>query len=481
LGRTPLVSLHIPACREPPEMLKQSLDSIAKLDWPALECIVVINNTPDAALWRPIEEHCKLLGERFKFVFAERLDGFKAAALRLALEHTSPAAEIIGVVDADYVVHSDWLKNLVPAFADPAVGLVQAPQDHRDGGRTVMHAVMDREYAGFFDIGMVQRNEADAIVSHGTMCLIRRSALVDAGSWSSDTVVEDADLGLTLLERGWHAHYTRRRYGWGLLPESFAAYKKQRHRWAYGGVQLIKKHWRAFLPNASRLTFQQKCEFALGWLIWLGAESLGIVLAIFNLLWMPLVAFFGIAVPEAVLTLPVLATFLVMLVHVLVLYRSRVGAPFFPSLGAALAGMALQLSIGKAVADGFLHGKLPFYRTSKGGAAPSTSRFSATSEGVLGALLVLGGLTLIVTNEQEVRAISIFGAVMLVQSLPFLAAVAMALLERSALNEFAAWSRLYGYWPELAGRLLRAAEEEVADEGTLPNRRWRLPRSPLSS
>jgi hypothetical protein len=35
------------------------------------------------------------------------------------------------------------------------------------------------------------------------MCLIRRTALAAAGGWSSDTIVEDTDLGLSLLEHGW--------------------------------------------------------------------------------------------------------------------------------------------------------------------------------------------------------------------------------------------------------------------------------------
>jgi hypothetical protein len=252
--KPPLVSIHIPACREPPDMLRQTLDSVAQLDWPNLECVVVINNTPDPAFWAPIEDHCCVLGPRFKFLRVDRLQGFKAGALRLALQHTAPEAEIIGVLDADYVVHPDWLKDLVPAFADARVGFVQAPQDHRDVDRHITQMVMNREYAGFFDIGMVQRNEVNAIVAHGTMCLIRREALIDAGGWSSDTIVEDADLGLSMLERGWRAHYTQRRYGWGLLPSDFAAYKRQRHRWAYGGMQLIKKHWRAFLPGRSLLT-----------------------------------------------------------------------------------------------------------------------------------------------------------------------------------------------------------------------------------
>ena len=169
----------------------------------------------------PVEEHCRTLGERFKFVREDNLDGFKAGALRLALDHTAPDAEIIGVLDADYVVHPDWLKDLVPLFADPKVGLIQAPQDHRDGERSVMHHAMNGEYAGFFDIGMVQRNEDNAIIVHGTMCLIRRTALAQAGGWSSDTICEDTDLGLTILELGWLAHYTNRRYGHGLLPDSF--------------------------------------------------------------------------------------------------------------------------------------------------------------------------------------------------------------------------------------------------------------------
>ena len=46
------------------------------------------------------------------------------------------------MLDADYAVHPDWLKDLVPAFADPAVGLVQAPQDHRDASRRVTQVAM---------------------------------------------------------------------------------------------------------------------------------------------------------------------------------------------------------------------------------------------------------------------------------------------------------------------------------------------------
>ncbi|HWN76908.1 MAG TPA: glycosyltransferase, partial [Bradyrhizobium sp.] len=177
----PKVSIHVPAYFEPPEMLKQTLDAVSRLDYPNFECVVIINNTPDPDFWQPIQDHCRALGERFKFINAEKVEGFKAGALRIAMDRTAADAEIIGIIDADYVVQPEWLKDLVPVFADPRVGLVQAPQDHRDGDRSLMHYIMNGEYAGFFDIGMVQRNEANAIIVHGTMCLIRRAAMDMAG------------------------------------------------------------------------------------------------------------------------------------------------------------------------------------------------------------------------------------------------------------------------------------------------------------
>src|SRR5450631_673803 len=447
----PKVSIHIPAYNEPPDMLKATLDAVARLDYPNFECVVVINNTPDPALWLPIEEHCRTLGERFKFVNADNLQGFKAGALRLAMVHTAADAEVIGVIDADYVVQPDWLSDLVPLFRDPNVGLVQAPQDHRDGNRSLMHHAMNGEYAGFFDIGMVQRNEVNAIIVHGTMCLIRRAALEAAGGWSSDTICEDTDLGLTLLELGWRAHYTNKRYGYGLLPDSFEAYKKQRHRWAYGGFQILKKHWRRFLPGASRLTGDQKREFALGWLNWLGAESLGVAVAMLNIIWVPVVAFLDIAVPDRILTIPIIASFTVSLAHFVTLYRLRVRGGPGQLTGSVFAAMSVQWTVARAVGFGLIKDHLPFVRTSKGGLRRSTD-FHAFWEAVLAGLLILGAVLLVATNIKDVREINIFAAVLVVQSLPFIAAVGLAVFERTRLNDFVYWRTLDARFAERLGR-----------------------------
>lgn len=436
----PKVSIHVPAYFEPPEMLKQTLDAVARLDYPNFECVVIINNTPDPAFWQPIQDHCRALGERFKFINAEKVEGFKAGALRIAMERTAADAEIIGVIDADYVVQPDWLKDLVPAFNDPSVGLVQAPQDHRDGDRSLMHYIMNGEYAGFFDIGMVQRNETNAIIVHGTMCLIRRAAMDMAGGWAGDTICEDTDLGLAIAQHGWVTHYTNTRYGYGLLPDTYEAFKKQRHRWAYGGFQIVKKHWRRFLPGASRLSPDQKREFTLGWLNWLGAESLGVVVAILNLIWVPIVAFADIAIPDKILTLPIIAAFVVSLLHFLALYRLRVPIRTAQMLGAMVAAMSVQWTVSRAVAQGLITEHLAFARTSKGGLSRMSIEFQAFWEAVIGVLLLVGAAVLIASNQyKEVTEIYIFAGVLVLQSLPFLSAVAIAILEMSRINQFSFW------------------------------------------
>ena len=466
-GYAPKVSVHIPAHKEPPEMLKLTLDAVSRLEYPNFECVIVINNTPDPAYWQPIEEYCRTLGERFKFINVDNLDGFKAGALRLALTHTADDAEIIGVIDADYVVRPDWLKDLVPYFADQKVGMIQSPQDHRDSDRSIMHDAMNGEYAGFFDIGMVQRNEANAIIVHGTMCLIRRTAIASAGSWSSRTIVEDTDLGLTLLEQGWQVHYTNRRYGHGLLPDTFEAYKKQRHRWAYGGFQILRHHWRYLLPRARELTRDQKREYAFGWLNWLGAETLGVVVAILNLFWVPVIVWLDIAIPDKILTIPILAAFAISLLHFVALYRLRVSISLAQMMAAVVAAMSVQWTVARAIGYGILKESMPFNRTAKGGKTGRGPEFAAFWEAVLAVLLLASAVLVVMTNYKQIVELNIFAAVLVIQSLPFIAAVVIAALEGSRFNEFAYWR---GVEAKVAETLPRPAAEAPAQVPVVDNR-----------
>jgi exo-beta-1,3-glucanase (GH17 family)/cellulose synthase/poly-beta-1,6-N-acetylglucosamine synthase-like glycosyltransferase len=424
----PKVSIQIPAYREPPQMVIETLDSLAALDYPNFEVIVIVNNTPEAHYSAPVAARCRELGERFKFLDIT-CTGFKAGALNVAMQHTADDAEILAVLDADYVVERSWLKDLVPYFADPSVALVQAPQDHRDGGASLLKRVMNSEYAGFFDIGMVQRNEDDAIITHGTMCLVRRAAFEQVGGWASDTIVEDTDLGLRLYEAGYQALYTNHRYGRGLLPDTYKAFKTQRFRWAYGAMQLIRKHWPHMLPTARTLRPAQKFHFVSGWSLWL-ADALGALASVLNLLWVPMVILVGVIIPTMPFTLPILAAFVVNLLHCALLYRRRVHGPLRDIPGAALAAMSLQWTVARAVVFGLLKDRLPFLRTEKGGNAKKTADNPAFWETAIGGLLALSALLLYMFNHTNVTEMTVFAATLAVQSLPFLAAALMVAIER---------------------------------------------------
>ena len=203
-------------------------------------------------------------------------------------------------------------------------------------------------------------------------------------------------------------------------------------------MQILKKHWRRFLPGASLLSREQKREFALGWLNWLGAESVGVVVAILNILWVPVVAFLDIAVPDRILTVPIIASFIVSVLHGVTLYRLRVRIGKRQLFASMLAAMSVQLTVARAVGTGLVKDHLPFVRTDKGGARRKTE-FAAFWEAVIAGLLIAGSATLIETNTTNVREINIFAGILVIQSVPFLCAVALALLERSALNDFAVW------------------------------------------
>jgi len=429
-NHVPLVSIHVPAYKEQPHVLKDTLVALSNLNYTNFEVLVIINNTPEDFYKAPIKALCEELGKRFVYLDIQ-CEGFKAGALNKALPYADPETEILAVIDADYVISANWLVDLVPIFEDAKVAMVQAPQDHRDGKESLLKTAMNAEYAGFFDIGMVERNEENAIVAHGTMLLIRKSAFDEVGQWNTDTIVEDSELGLRLFEAGYSAHYTNRRYGHGLLPDTMEAFKTQRHRWAYGAIQILKKHWAHFMPSSKTLTKAQKHHFITGWFFWL-SDALGPVTAVLNIVWVPVIIFVGVTIPTIALTVPILTAFLVNVIHAFVLYRTRVKANFIHSLLGALAAMSLQLTIFKAVYDGFVKDSLPFKRTEKGGNTKKAAGDNSHQEMLLAFLLIGSFTALIMTNKQEIVEVYVFASTLLVQSVPYVSAMIMRVIEKAS-------------------------------------------------
>jgi cellulose synthase/poly-beta-1,6-N-acetylglucosamine synthase-like glycosyltransferase len=372
-GYLPMVSLEVPAYNEPIEVVQKTLDSLAKLDYPNYEVLVVDNNTPLQETWRPLEEICRRLGSNFHCLHLDQWPGYKSGALNFALTQTNPRAEIIGIIDADYEMQPDFLRELVPAFADPQVAFVQTPQDYSDSKGDVFSESMYRGYKYFFEVSMPSRNERNAIIFAGTMGLIRKSTLEEIGGWDEWCITEDAEASLRILKKGYQSLFINKSFGSGMMPINFEGLKKQRFRWCFGGIQILKKHWEALMPWAhwvdpqNKLTLAQRYYYLVGGLGWfsdvfnlLFAFFL-VIGAMFNLFSSPIKIR---PLTDTVLIIP--AVFLVLhIMRFLWVLRNRLRV----SLGMAVATMYNFFSLGWVVTLACIQGLVQregvFLRTPK--------------------------------------------------------------------------------------------------------------------
>ena len=430
-ANAPMVSIHVPCYNEPPHMVIETMRALAKLDYPNYEVLIIDNNTKDEAVWRPLEAACAQFGPRFRFFHLPNWPGYKAGALNFGLEQTDPEAEFIAVIDSDYQVSPDWLSGTVPYFANPRVGFVQSPQDYREWEGDLFKRMINWEYAGFFHIGMVQRNERNAIIQHGTMTIIRKTALEEVGRWGEWCITEDADLGLRLFENRYKSVYMSHSFGKGLVPDSFSGYKTQRFRWAYGAIQIMKRHWKDFLPGARRLTFGQKYHFVTGWLPWL-ADAAHLTFGAASIIWsiglLTLPKYFEF--PPTAFLVPTLAVFAFKVAAGLWLYEARVKCSALEKVGAAIAGMALTHTVGRAVWQGLFTSGRPFVRTPKCENQPAFMQglLMASEEVSLMLALWLAAAGIVAVFGAENRDAFLWSGLLVVQSLPYLAALVVSMI-----------------------------------------------------
>jgi hypothetical protein len=281
--RWPVVCLQVPTYNEPPDLVIETIRSLVALDYPALRVHVIDNNTSDEALWRPVEAECRRLREEGHVVQFDHLPvwpGYKGGALNWGLASTEPDVEIIGVVDADYVVQPDWLTSTIPHFSDPRVAFVQTPQDYRAWEHSAFYRACYVGFAYFFKVGMVSRARRNGIIFAGTMGLIRRSVLDDVGGWDEAIITEDAEISLRVLARGHRCVYVPVAYGRGIMPLTYEGLRKQRFRWAFGGIQILRRHRPTLLGRQSGLTVGQRYDHFMGGLWWFN-DALTFAFALF--------------------------------------------------------------------------------------------------------------------------------------------------------------------------------------------------------
>jgi cellulose synthase/poly-beta-1,6-N-acetylglucosamine synthase-like glycosyltransferase len=370
VDQLPFVSLQVPAYNEPPDMVIETLKSLIALNYPSYEIIAIDDNTDDESLWRPVEAWCHEHG--VKFAHLSDWPGYKSGALNYALrEMIDPRTELIGVIDADYQLEPDFLRRCAPLFADPGVGFIQAPQDYRDWDQAPFYRRLYHSYKYFFAVSQPSRNERDGAIFAGTMGLIRRSALEQVDGWDEWCITEDAELSMRLLVAGWSGVHVDKSFGVGVMPLTFEALKGQRFRWCFGGIQILRRHWRMMLPGgggaANKMSLGQRWAYLSGALQWYG-DLLALLFFLFllvgaanvgeggGLLFRKLTGFLVAAIP---------LLFVLGLIRAVALLRRGTGAGWREALGAFMIWQSTSLVVARASVQALFAKEAEFLRTPK--------------------------------------------------------------------------------------------------------------------
>jgi len=172
-----------------------------------------------------------------------RPNGGKASALNRAF--VEARAEVVVTLDADTLLRSDTIDQLVRAFADDPDRRLGAVAGRVKVGnlRNVLTRWQALEY--LIQIGVDRSAQAALhaiMVVPGACAAWRRGAVLRAGGYSSQTLAEDCDLVLALHRRGYRVVQNDRAEAYTEAPETLRDLSRQRFRWTFGNTQALWKH-----------------------------------------------------------------------------------------------------------------------------------------------------------------------------------------------------------------------------------------------
>lgn len=244
-GYNPRVAVLIPAYNEE-KVIVRTIRSVLNSDYKNLHVIVIDDGSSDCTAEVAIAAYTREIAAGHVQVFSKHNEG-KAAALNYALERIQE--EIYVGIDADTVIATDAISKLVCHFEDPRIGAMagNAKVGNRVNLWTRWQAL---EYITSQNFERRAMNLFNVVtVVPGAIGAWRTAAVKAAGGYPVNTVAEDADLTMNLLEQGLRVNYEDRALAFTEAPIDAKGLMRQRFRWSFGILQSVFKHRAAFTRN----------------------------------------------------------------------------------------------------------------------------------------------------------------------------------------------------------------------------------------
>ena len=259
LSPLPVVTIQLPLYNEM-YVADRLIESVCGIDYPReLLELQVLDDSTDETRGIAAAAVRRFASKGFDIKYYHRMDrtGYKAGALEAGLKVAR--GEFVAIFDADFLPGADFILKLMPHFADPKVGMVQARWGHINQDYSLLTKIQSILLDGHFVLEHGGRNRAGCFFNfNGTAGIWRRAVIEDAGGWQHDTLTEDLDLSYRAQLRGWKFIFVPDVVAPAEVPVEMNAFKSQQHRWAKGSIQTCRK----LLPQilAADVPFGVKAE-----------------------------------------------------------------------------------------------------------------------------------------------------------------------------------------------------------------------------
>ena len=239
----PRVTIQLPIYNER-YVVERLITSVCQLDYPShlLEIQVLDDSSDDTvSIAKKAVQRMQVRGFDIVYLNRRNRTGFKAGALKQGLK--SAKGELIAIFDADFLPDLAFLKETVPYFIDPKVGMLQARWGHLNSDYSMLTRAQSIGIDGHFSVEQASRAWGGLFMNfNGTAGIWRKATIEDAGGWQADTLTEDLDLSYRAQLKGWKLTFVTGVVCPAEVPVTINAFKSQQHRWAKGSIQTAKKN-----------------------------------------------------------------------------------------------------------------------------------------------------------------------------------------------------------------------------------------------
>ena len=256
-GTLPPVTVLLPVCNEK-LVIRKLLQSVCALDYPGdrLEILVLDDSTDEThALVEGMLPRFLQEGINIRHLRREKRTGYKAGNLTFGLSKAK--GEFIAIFDADCLPPSDFLLRAMPCFDDEKVGFLQTGIRYVNENASFLTRFQAMEAGHKESVTSGLSLEGLMASLTGSSCVWRRACIDAIGGISSATITEDVDMGYKAQLMSWKYVWLGNVTSRAEFPETMAAFRVQRQRWARGLIQNALRHVRemfqASMPLLGRL------------------------------------------------------------------------------------------------------------------------------------------------------------------------------------------------------------------------------------